>query len=146
MTESAQQMLIGHFRNFVLLAIVCDWKIKDKRSQRSKCKCNWIHGIYSFLQEIFEFAAACLQKNSKLYNDMWPSPGKRTLTLIVLLLSAFTTNIFFEIGNNPMMNPFAMPDLYFRLATNPKTKAFLEQEDYRKTVETLRQNPQLLGT
>ncbi|CAH3177665.1 unnamed protein product, partial [Porites evermanni] len=48
--------------------------------------------------------------------------------------------------NNPMMNPFAMPDLYVRLATNPKTKAFLEQEDYRKTVETLRQNPQLLGT
>ncbi|KAM7448655.1 Stress-induced-phosphoprotein 1 [Porites harrisoni] len=48
--------------------------------------------------------------------------------------------------NNPMMNPFAMPDLYVRLATNPKTKAFLEQEDYCKTVETLRQNPQLLGT
>ena len=45
-----------------------------------------------------------------------------------------------------MMNPFAMPDLYVRLATNPKTKAFLEQEDYCKTVETLRQNPQLLGT
>ena len=45
-----------------------------------------------------------------------------------------------------MMNPFAMPNLYVRLATNPKTKAFLEQEDYRNTVETVRQNPQLLGT
>ncbi|KAL9952289.1 hypothetical protein ACROYT_G039524 [Oculina patagonica] len=48
--------------------------------------------------------------------------------------------------NNPMMNPFAMPDLYVRLATNPKTKAFLDQPDYRATVEALRQNPQLLGT
>lgn len=47
--------------------------------------------------------------------------------------------------NNPM-NPFATPDLYVRLATNPKTKAYLEQQDYRETVEALRQNPQLLGT
>lgn len=48
--------------------------------------------------------------------------------------------------NNPMMNPFALPDLYVRLATNPKTKAFLEQPDYRATIEALRHNPQLLGT
>ena len=45
-----------------------------------------------------------------------------------------------------MMNPFALPDLYVRLATNPKTKAFLEQPDYRATIEALRHNPQLLGT
>ena len=45
-----------------------------------------------------------------------------------------------------MMNPFAMPDLYVRLATNPKTKAFLDQPDYTATVEALRRDPQLLGT
>ena len=44
-----------------------------------------------------------------------------------------------------MMNPFAMPDLYVHLATNPKTKAFLDQPDYTATVEALRHNPQLLG-
>lgn len=48
--------------------------------------------------------------------------------------------------NNPMMNPFAIPDLYVRLATNPKTKAFLDQPDYRTIIEVLRQNPQMLGT
>ncbi|KAJ7379800.1 Stress-induced-phosphoprotein 1 [Desmophyllum pertusum] len=48
--------------------------------------------------------------------------------------------------NNPMMNPFAMPDLYVRLATNPTTKAFLDQPDYRAKVEALRRNPQMLGT
>lgn len=60
-------------------------------------------------------------------------------------------NVFFVIisqltGNNPMMNPFAISDLYVRLATNPKTKAFLDQPDYRATVEALRRDPQLLGT
>ncbi|XP_068729564.1 stress-induced-phosphoprotein 1-like [Montipora capricornis] len=48
--------------------------------------------------------------------------------------------------NSPMTNPFATPDLYVRLATNPKTKQFLEQQDYRETIEALRRNPQLLGT
>ncbi|XP_058947745.1 stress-induced-phosphoprotein 1-like [Pocillopora verrucosa] len=48
--------------------------------------------------------------------------------------------------NNPMTNPFAIPDLYVRLATHPKTKAFLDQPDYRSIVEALRQNPQMLGT
>lgn len=51
-----------------------------------------------------------------------------------------------SIGNNPMMNPFATPDLYVRLATNPKTKAFLDQPDYRATIEALRQKPEMLGT
>ena len=45
-----------------------------------------------------------------------------------------------------MMNPFAVPDLYVRLATNPKTKAFLEQKDYIETIEAIKRNPQLLGT
>lgn len=45
-----------------------------------------------------------------------------------------------------MMNPFALPDLYVRLAMNPKTKAFLDQPDYRAAVEQIRLNPQLLGT
>ena len=45
-----------------------------------------------------------------------------------------------------MTNPFATPDLYVRLATNPKTKQFLEQQDYREAIEALRRNPQLLGT
>lgn len=44
------------------------------------------------------------------------------------------------------MNPFSVPDLYIRLAMNPKTKAFLDQPDYRATIEGLRLNPQLLGT
>ena len=45
-----------------------------------------------------------------------------------------------------MTNPFAIPDLYVRLATHPKTKAFLDQPDYRSIVEALRQYPQMLGT
>ena len=45
-----------------------------------------------------------------------------------------------------MMNPFSVPDLYVRLALNPKTKAFLDQPDYRAAIEQLRLNPQLLGT
>ena len=49
-------------------------------------------------------------------------------------------------GNNPMMNPFAVPDLYVRLATHPKTKPFLEQKDYIETIEAIKRNPQLLGT
>ena len=44
------------------------------------------------------------------------------------------------------MNPFSIPDLYVRLAMNPKTKAFLDHADYRTTIEQLRLNPQLLGT
>jgi len=45
-----------------------------------------------------------------------------------------------------MMSPFSMPDLYVRLAMNPKTKAFLDQPDYRAAIEQLRLNPQLLQT
>lgn len=48
--------------------------------------------------------------------------------------------------NSPITNPFALPDLYVRLATNPKTKQFLEHQDYRETIEAVRKNPQLLGT
>ena len=56
-------------------------------------------------------------------------------------------NVFtFPAGNNPMMNPFSLPDLYVRLAMNPKTKAYLDQPDYTAIIEQLRLNPQLLGT
>ena len=44
-----------------------------------------------------------------------------------------------------MMSPFSVPDLYVRLAMNTKTKAFLDQPDYRAVVEQLRLNPQSLG-
>ena len=42
-------------------------------------------------------------------------------------------------------NPFALPDLYLRLAANPKTKALLDQPDYVQLIESLKQNPQLLS-
>ncbi|KAL5008875.1 hypothetical protein ScPMuIL_014456 [Solemya velum] len=43
--------------------------------------------------------------------------------------------------SQPVMNPFAMPDVMTKLENNPKTREFLKQPDYRMMIELLRQSP-----
>ena len=43
-----------------------------------------------------------------------------------------------------VVNPFANPNMYGLLLSNPKTRQFLDQPDFKQMLETLRQNPNAL--
>uniref|UniRef100_H3CX13 Stress-induced-phosphoprotein 1 n=1 Tax=Tetraodon nigroviridis TaxID=99883 RepID=H3CX13_TETNG len=44
-----------------------------------------------------------------------------------------------------IMNPFAMPDLYQKLESDPQTRELLSDPSYRELLEQLRKNPSQLG-
>lgn len=48
-------------------------------------------------------------------------------------------------GNKGMANPFLMPDLFDKLRSDPRTRAYLDDPDYVKLVQDLQSNPESLG-
>lgn len=50
-----------------------------------------------------------------------------------------------KIGNKGMANPFSIPDLFVRLRSDPRTRAYLDDPDYIKLVQDLQSNPNSLG-
>jgi stress-induced-phosphoprotein 1 len=50
-----------------------------------------------------------------------------------------------KIGNKGMANPFAVPDLFVKLRSDPRTRAYLDDPDYIKLVQDLQSNPSNVG-
>jgi stress-induced-phosphoprotein 1 len=48
-------------------------------------------------------------------------------------------------GNKGMANPFLTPDLFMKLRSDPRTRAYLDDPDYVKLVQDLQSNPNSLG-
>jgi tetratricopeptide (TPR) repeat protein len=48
-------------------------------------------------------------------------------------------------GNKGMANPFLTPDLFDKLRSDPRTRAYLDDPDYVKLVQDLQSNPNSLG-
>ena len=48
-------------------------------------------------------------------------------------------------GDTPMMNPFGDADAKLRLMKNPKTAAYFQQENFRRIIEELHEDPRQLG-
>jgi len=48
-------------------------------------------------------------------------------------------------GNKGMANPFLTPDLFNKLRSDPRTRAYLDDPDYVKLVQDLQSNPNSLG-
>jgi stress-induced-phosphoprotein 1 len=48
-------------------------------------------------------------------------------------------------GNKGMANPFLMSDLFMKLRSDPRTRAYLDDPGYVKLVEDLQNNPNSLG-
>jgi len=44
-----------------------------------------------------------------------------------------------------MANPFVTPDLFDKLRSDPRTRAYLDDPDYVKLVQDLQSNPNSLG-
>ncbi|KAJ9600999.1 hypothetical protein L9F63_000837 [Diploptera punctata] len=51
-----------------------------------------------------------------------------------------------QFGNKGMANPFMTPDLFVKLRTDPRTRAYLDDPEYVKLIQDLQTNPQSLGT
>nr|CAD7393397.1 unnamed protein product [Timema cristinae]CAD7425319.1 unnamed protein product [Timema monikensis] len=47
--------------------------------------------------------------------------------------------------NQGMSNPFKTPDLFSKLATDPRTRSFLDDPEYVKLIQELQTNPRSLG-
>jgi len=48
-------------------------------------------------------------------------------------------------GSKGMANPFLMPDIFLKLRSDPRTRAYLDDPDYVKLVQDLQSNPNHLG-
>lgn len=48
-------------------------------------------------------------------------------------------------GNKGMANPFSTPDLFGKLRSDPRTRAYLDDLEYVKLVQDLQRNPSSLG-
>ncbi|XP_049789360.1 stress-induced-phosphoprotein 1 isoform X2 [Schistocerca nitens] len=51
-----------------------------------------------------------------------------------------------QFAEKGMANPFRMPDLFIKLRSDPRTRAYLEDPDYVKLINELQNNPNSLGT
>lgn len=54
--------------------------------------------------------------------------------------------IHFASPEKMMMNPFAMPDLYKKLESDPRTRELLSDPSYRELLEQLKNKPSELST
>jgi stress-induced-phosphoprotein 1 len=50
-----------------------------------------------------------------------------------------------KFGNKGMANPFSTPDLFVKLRSDPRTRAYLDDPEYVKLVQDLQRNPSSLG-
>ena len=48
-------------------------------------------------------------------------------------------------GSQPIMNPFADPNLWYKIGSDPTTQAYLTDPEYKKKITELQNDPTKLG-